>query len=375
MSSTRFASTHVTVATAVAALLSVSAAAAPGTPGAQVAPAAGARNDVMFYSAAGAGCPPTPMFHTALAPIEPQADAPKNAPYAGVGTTEVVNTLADGNRIVRNNTMRYYRDGKGRTRTEYSLAAIGPFTPDRTQTIVTINDPVAGERYVLHSVMKRADVFKISGDGTGPGRGFFFRRMESDQGVVTTTGVAGAHVVTGVIQSGGAGAPPPPPVVITSGSLDGPPGNAMFVMRAAPAASIEGCKMETKPLPAATSLGERTIEGLKVTGSRRDFTIEAGAVGNEQPMVVSTEQWFSPELGVVVQSSHHDPMIGDTNYKLQQISRAEPDASLFKVPADYTKHEVPAPNLRIQTFEDEVPAPTGGTLRVNPNVKPAFTGK
>jgi hypothetical protein len=144
-------------------------------------------------------------------------------------------------------------------------------------------------------------------------------------------------------------------------------------MHAAPAMGVVGCKMETKPLPPAVSLGERTLEGLKVTGSRREFTIEAGELGNEQPMVVSTEQWFSPDLGVVVASSHHDPMIGDTNYKLVAISRGEPDAALFKVPADYTQQDIGAPGLHIQTFERALP-PQGATQRVDPALKPAFTG-
>jgi hypothetical protein len=166
---------------------------------------------------------------------------------------------------------------------------------------------------------------------------------------------------------------------VTSGSLDGPPGNAVFVMRAAPgmaATATGGCKIETKPLPEAQSLGERTIEGLKVTGSRREFTIDAGAVGNEQPIVVSTEQWFSPDLGVVVASSHHDPMIGDTNYKLTEISRSEPDPALFKIPADFTKQDAPTMNFKLEKFDPAAGPPQGRTQRVDPAVKPAaYTGK
>jgi hypothetical protein len=366
-----------TVAGAVAALLSLSAAAAPGTPATQVAPA-GPQGDVMFYSATGVGCGPggpggpgvAQQFQMRVTPPEPQADAVNKAPYSAVGSTEVVNQLADGNRIVRTNTMKYYRDGSGRTRTEYSLAAIGPFTPDRTQTIVTIVDPVAGERYVLNSAMKRADVFKLSGGGMPPAgarTGFFFNRVEG--GATVSGTVVNTDVVTN--------SPTAPPVMVTSGSLDGPAGNAMFVMRAAPMpVGTDGCKIETKPLPEARSLGERTIEGLKVTGSRREFTIEAGSIGNEQPIVVSTEQWFSPDLGVVVASSHHDPMIGDTNYKLTQISRAEPDPALFKVPADFTRQEVPVMNFKMEKLDPGAPPPQGRTQRIDTTIKPAaYTGK
>src|SRR5262245_57323754 len=216
-----------TVGGAAAALLSISAVAAPGTPAPQAAPTA-PQNDVMFYSASGVGCGPGLVHLNArVAPKEPPAEAVKNAPYSGVGTTEVVNTLADGNRIVRNNTMKYYRDSSGRTRTEYSLSAIGPFTPDSTQTIVTINDPVAGARYVLNSAAKRADVFKLTGGAPGqPHAGFFFKSMQTGPG-----GEAGGVVINNDVMTT---MPAPPPVMVTSGSLDGPPGNAMFVMRAAP---------------------------------------------------------------------------------------------------------------------------------------------
>ena len=369
--STRFFPVTLTVAGAVAALLSLSAAAAPGHP--PVGPTLAGPPDVMFFAASDGACPPAPQFEARSDMLDPLAEAVKNAPYSAVGTTEVVKELADGNRIVRNNTMRYYRDGSGRTRTEYSLGAIGPFTPDRLQMLVTITDPVAGQRYVLHSAIKRADVFKLAGGpgGGGARTGFFFQHFEAGQAVGGVFGSDGGPT-TDVVTQG----PAPPPVAVTSGSLDvPPPGNVMFMLRAAPAAGIAGCRMETKPLPEATSLGERTIEGLKVTGSRREFTIEAGAVGNEQPMTVSTEQWFSPELGVAVASTHHDPMLGDTNYRLTQISRTEPDASLFKVPADYTKQEVPGPNVHIQTFEAPLPPPQGSTQRVDPAMQPTFTAK
>src|SRR5687768_5059814 len=73
----------------------------------------------------------TGVFNVAL---NSPAEVVEDAPYYGVGTTEMVNTLADGNRIVQKNTMRYYRDSAGRTRTEYQLAAVGPFTLDEKRS-------------------------------------------------------------------------------------------------------------------------------------------------------------------------------------------------------------------------------------------------
>jgi hypothetical protein len=83
-------------------------------------------------------------------------------------------------------------------------------------------------------------------------------------------------------------------------------------------------------------LGQKTISGLTATGTSIEYTIPSGQIGNEQPITVASEQWVSKELGVVVSSTRHDPMMGDTQFQLSRIERGEPDPSLFAVPADYT---------------------------------------
>ena len=52
-----------------------------------------------------------------------------------------------------------------------------------------------------------------------------------------------------------------------------------------------------------------------------------------------SEQWFSPDLQVLVMTKHSDPRQGETTYRLSNIVRAEPDRSLFMVPSDYTFKE------------------------------------
>jgi hypothetical protein len=58
-------------------------------------------------------------------------------------------------------------------------------------------------------------------------------------------------------------------------------------------------------------------------------------MGNQRPISTVTEEWFSSELQVVVLSTTKDPRIGETTYRLTDIQRAEPSATLFVVPADY----------------------------------------
>jgi hypothetical protein len=71
-------------------------------------------------------------------------------------------------------------------------------------------------------------------------------------------------------------------------------------------------------------------------GTRSTTTIEAGAIGNAQPMQIVSEQWYSEDLKVLVMTKHSDPRTGETTYRLTNVQLAEPSASLFQVPADYT---------------------------------------
>jgi hypothetical protein len=84
------------------------------------------------------------------------------------------------------------------------------------------------------------------------------------------------------------------------------------------------------------SLGKRTIEGVEAEGTRTTLQIPVGRIGNDRPLEIVSERWYSPELQVVVLSSHKDPFAGENIYRLTNITRAEPAASLFEVPADYS---------------------------------------
>jgi hypothetical protein len=87
------------------------------------------------------------------------------------------------------------------------------------------------------------------------------------------------------------------------------------------------------------SLGTQTINGVAAQGTRVTRTIPAGAIGNEKPIQIVTEKWVSPELHTTVMVKHSDPRNGTMVFQLQNISRAEPAASLFQVPSDYTVKE------------------------------------
>ena len=91
------------------------------------------------------------------------------------------------------------------------------------------------------------------------------------------------------------------------------------------------------------SLGLQTIEGVIAEGKRITTTIAAGAMGNQRPITTVTEEWFSQDLQMIVSSTTNDPRMGETAYRLTNIQRAEPPATLFTLPADYTVKDFGTP--------------------------------
>jgi len=74
---------------------------------------------------------------------------------------------------------------------------------------------------------------------------------------------------------------------------------------------------------------------VQVTGVRTTHTIPVGQIGNDRPISIVTEVWTSPELKTIVSSKRNDPRLGEQTFKLTNIQRGEPDASLFVVPSDF----------------------------------------
>jgi hypothetical protein len=248
----------------------------------------------------------------------------KGAPYSAEAVTETIQTLGDGNRIINRMTSTLYRDGEGRTRREQSLKGLGILgTGDEPLQTIFINDPVAGVTYSLDSRSHTAHksvpfTFEFSGK---KGEQFEFK--------VAPPGVAGTNrnlIVT---------APHPPMDQLALRTEAGV--GETFVFR-----SKSNNANEVKE-----NLGKQNIEGVEAEGTRTTVTIPAGEIGNERPIEIVSERWYSPELQVVVMTRHSDPRTGETTYKLTNINRAEPAKSLFEVPSDYTIKEGPGVGPRI----------------------------
>lgn len=249
-----------------------------------------------------------PVGLLAVEPFEKPL-AVKGAPYTAEAVTEVTQTLADGNRIQRRTTAKVARDSQGRVRREQQAMALGGLVAEAETVIVTISDPAAGRFITLNQ-----------GDKTAMQAGA--RRFDV---MAERMGAAGTFV-------GPANVPPDP----TGGMRAG----GVVAIKPYAAAAEATLAVDTQ------SLGTQDIEGVRAEGTRTTTTIPAGAIGNELPIEMIGERWYSPELQVVVMTRRSDPRFGETVYRLTNIVRAEPPASLFQVPADYQVQEpklVPPP--------------------------------
>jgi hypothetical protein len=273
------------------------------------------------------GPPPPPMGDTFVFVASEMSFDGKTvtgAPYSAQALTESTQTLSDGNRIVNKSISSIHRDSEGRTRREQTLRGFGPFAVggEPPQTII-ITDPVAGVSYTLdprtHVARKMpAFHFEFKTYAPKPPSG------ERDEDVLIER------------------APLPEPPVAGPPQGEGPQAE-MFTLKTphpAPGAQFVFKRERGRQDKAVTEkLGSQIIEGVTAEGSRTTVTIPAGEIGNERPIEIVSERWYSPELKTVVMTRHSDPRFGETVYRLTNISRNEPARSLFEVPADYTLRE------------------------------------
>jgi hypothetical protein len=58
--------------------------------------------------------------------------------------------------------------------------------------------------------------------------------------------------------------------------------------------------------------------------------------GYDRNFTVVTRRWYSPDLRIVMMEKTNDPRMGESTFRFENFSRAEPPFDLFQIPADYT---------------------------------------
>ena len=211
-----------------------------------------------------------------------------NEPFTADAITTIARTLADGTHITRQTMIvKMYRDSAGRTRSNRMPSPMLAGQPAPPVTVL-ITDPLSGYSYILDTTQKIA------------------RRSPMPKGGSAISGAIGQSMTPPPAQN----APPP-----TRG--------------------------KSQPLFKTEDLGTQFMEGLSVHGRRTTMTYPVGSIGNDREIANVAEIWSNTELGLMILQDRSDPRTGETITKLENISRAQPDPTLFQPPADYKILDVP----------------------------------
>jgi hypothetical protein len=199
-----------------------------------------------------------------------------NAPFSAEATTVWAPPASTGQAPLRA-TAHYYRDSAGRVRVEQSFVGHGT----RAQHIILVPDADSKTAYVLDPAARTAST----------------------------------PVPRGLTQ-----------MMVGDGGLN------QFVllksMRRFIVFFVAPDNVESVSGPGEESLGQSSIEGIRVTGTR--FVTRVPGSDNGR-----AERWVSPELKLVVYSRSEDTHYGVLEYQLTNICRSEPRAELFEVPEGF----------------------------------------
>lgn len=246
--------------------------------------------------AGGPGGPGGPHGHRPFGPgmaahrVQPVAGAPFTAQFTQTSSF----TDRQGTQQQRSSTSTVYRDSQGRVREEVTLPAPpprvpaggssaeqpqAPAAPRGPRTMITILDPVANTITHLNVDRQTAVVQTVPAD--------FFTHLQQRES-----------------RRESGQAPQPNRDNVTS-----------------------------------TSLGARTFAGVSATGTQSTMTLPARDSGSSH--TITRQTWFSPDLKLEVSSSETGDH-GTRSETLTSVDRAEPNPSLFQVPAGYNVVNPPA---------------------------------
>ena len=80
------------------------------------------------------------------------------------------------------------------------------------------------------------------------------------------------------------------------------------------------------------SLGTSLLNGVEAVGTRETTVLNTGVIGNDRPISIVREFWYSPRLGINLIEKRSDPRSGTVTIGVTEISLTEPDAKYFVVP-------------------------------------------
>ena len=281
------------------------------------------------------------------------AQAAVGKPIFAQFVTQHHQSFTDGNNISHSTTSSIYRDAHGRIRRESQLSLPGMPAAVSTSTFITIVDQQLGYGFVLDPQEMVAHRYPLNAAGPS-----YVARLSTQ---------AGGNVFLAPVPQpapDAAAAKPAAPAVSSSDphwrlhafsshhahSDSAPAGaadptasnhlNSGFLSEDSAAVGAPITHIDqpflAAPNPVRTeNLGEQMILGFRARGTRVITTLPAGQIGNDRPIDIVSEQWFSPELELVMRSSHRDPWAGEFTTTVTKLSRGEQPTALFDIPTSY----------------------------------------
>jgi hypothetical protein len=275
----------------------------------------------------------------------------KNAPYSAEEVSESSQMLADGTRIHRENRTQVYRDSEGRTRRE---------TPDN----ITITDPVSNVTYLLNpktmtgqklamaqgNFMFLRDTAGGGGPEVGVASTFSIHTSGDGPATITVNGVPMDEKAMAETMAKAKASGSPQTFTYTRREVTVEDGVTHSTISAGGGGGVgvatAGARVGVMAAPAqrlmvrrtggnGESLGKQMVEGVNADGMREVITIPAGSIGNDRPISITNESWYSEELQMMISSKRSDPRTGDETFRMTNISRSEPGAYLFQAPTGY----------------------------------------
>jgi hypothetical protein len=214
--------------------------------------------------------------------------------------------LADGNAIHTVEWTRQARDSAGRTRTERAQGCyLGEDGKPHARMDVSVLDPIARETL------------------------FWDAGLPGSSRVVHVTHWGPPAVAPAVT--------PANPVSAASDASPATDSTSQAVTTSPPVQSaVQEHSIERRIL-----LGTQTVGGVSADGSRTVWTVPQGSEGNQRAFEWMREVWYSTGLRITVKAVFDDPRKGRSTYEFQNVSRSEPDPSLFTPPAGYKRDDAP----------------------------------
>jgi hypothetical protein len=213
------------------------------------------------------------------------------APFSAVAVTRADLRLPDGIRLAQRTTARYFRDTNGRVRIEHRMDGLPePRTVrERRVRLMLVANPCSGGITTVDPTTRTVGLLP---------RDVMARTAGSDF-VMPVGGVRFLHVAR--------------PRDIAGGRALTPPGT----------------------LVDEEALGSRTIGGVETFGHRVTMTTLAQQVGNDRPITVTDEWWYSPDLRLVMAADYKSTDLGTISYRVTQLRGGDQPEHLFTLPEDY----------------------------------------